>query len=153
MRGILKNRRILVGAACATFALAGCETVEEAVDETVGSEFRATLSGANEVPAGDPDGWGRAEVSINDATDRICIDLEVRAISAVTAAHIHRGSAGVNGPPVVNIDAPDDDDSDDCDSITDTLADEIRANPSAFYVNVHTADFPNGAIRGQLRRD
>jgi hypothetical protein len=152
MLDILKKRRVLIGAACATLALAACETVEEAVDETVGSEFHAALNGGNEVPAGDPDGWGRADVSINDATDRVCTDLEVRSISAVTAAHIHRGAAGVNGPPVVNLDPPDDNDSDDCDSITDSLADEIRANPSAFYVNVHTADYPNGAIRGQLRR-
>ena len=75
----------------------------------------------------------------------------MRGIDRATAAHIHRGAAGVNGPPVVNLDAPDNDgDEDDCDRIGDALADEIQANPAGFYVNVHTAAFPDGAIRGQL---
>lgn len=139
-------------AGCAALALGGCETVEEAVNETIGNNFVATLAGANEVPGpGDPDGWGMARIAINDATNSICTDLEVRDIAAVTAAHIHRGAAGVAGPPVVTLDAPDDNDSDDCDTVSDALVDEIRANPRGFYVNVHTADYPAGAIRGQIQ--
>ena len=149
MSHTFRTRALLLAAACGALALAGCETV----DEVVGSEFRATLTGGNEVPPADADGWGRADISINDTTDTICTDLEVRSISDVTAAHIHRGSAGVNGPPVVTLDAPDDNDSDDCDTISDALADEIRANPGGFYVNVHTAEHPSGAIRGQVERD
>ena len=115
------------------------------------TQFSAALTGANEVPAGDPDGAGTARVRVLGALDQICVRLEVRGISPATAAHIHRGAAGVNGPPVVNLDPPDNDgDEDDCDQIGDALADEIQANPAGFYVNVHTADFPNGAIRGQL---
>ena len=74
----------------------------------------------------------------------------MRDIGDVTAAHIHRGAAGVAGPPVVTLDPPDDNDSDDCDTVDDALVDEIRTNPGGFYVNVHTADYPNGAIRGQI---
>ena len=92
-----------------------------------------------------------ARIEISDATNTVCTDLEVRQIGAVTAAHIHRGGAGVNGPPVITLDAPDDNDSDDCDTVADALVDEIRANPGGFYVNVHTADYPDGAIRGQIR--
>ena len=59
----------------------------------------------------------------------------------------------MNGPPVVTLSAPiDDDDSDDCDVVADAVLDEIVDNPAGFYVNVHTADYPNGAIRGQLVR-
>lgn len=114
------------------------------------TQFSAALTGANEVPAGDPDGAGTARVRVLDSLNQICVRLEVRGIDRATAAHIHRGAAGVNGPPVVNLDPPDDEDEDDCDQIGDALADEIQANPAGFYVNIHTAAFPNGAIRGQL---
>ena len=137
-------------AACGAIALAGCETVNEVANDAVGDQFRAQLSGANEPGGGDPDGAGLARIEISDATNTVCTDLEVRQIAPATAAHIHRGAAGVNGPPVITLDTPDDDDSDDCDEVSDALLDEIRANPSGFYVNVHNADFPGGAIRGQL---
>ena len=130
--------------------LTGCETVERAATDIVGNNFAATLIGANEVPPADPDGAGTANISTDDATNRICTHLEVRNIGDVTAAHIHRGRSGVNGPPVVTLDAPDDNDSDDCDDVEDALLDEIRRSPADFYVNVHTAEHPDGAIRGQV---
>jgi hypothetical protein len=139
-----------LAAACAALALAGCETVNEAVNDAAGDQFRAQLSGANEPAGGDPDGAGLARIEINNSTNTVCTDLEIRQISPATAAHIHRGAAGVNGPPVITLDTPDDNDSDDCDEVDQALIDEIRANPAGFYVNVHTADFPDGAIRGQL---
>jgi hypothetical protein len=142
--------RIVLLAACGGAALAGCETVNEVANDAAGDQFRAHLTGANEPGGGDPDGAGLARLEINDTTNTICTDLEVRMISPATAAHIHRGAAGVNGPPVVTLDRPEDNDSDDCDEVPDALVDEIRANPEGFYVNVHTADYPDGAIRGQL---
>lgn len=145
------SRRLTLLAACGALALAGCETVEEEVTEVVGNNFEAVLSGANAVPGpGDADGWGKARVSIDDSTNRICTDLEVRDVGDVTGAHIHRGAAGVSGPPVIELDPPDNDDSDDCDDASDLLVDEIRNNPAGFYVNVHTAAHPESAIRGQL---
>jgi hypothetical protein len=140
----------LPAAAFGTLALGACETVSEEVNETVGNNFHASLLGSNEVPPADPDGAGTARIAINDATNQVCTDLEVRNLGLVTAAHIHEGRAGVNGPPVVTLDAPDDDDSDDCDTVDDALVDRLRHDPSAFYVNVHTSEFPNGAIRGQI---
>ena len=140
----------LLLAAGAALSLAGCETVDEAVTDAVGNQFRAEMNGANEPGGGDPDGSGLARIEINDVTNSICTDLEVRQIGVVTAAHIHRGSAGMNGPPVVTLDAPDDNDSDDCDTVDDALVDMIRNSPGGFYVNVHTADYPEGAIRGQV---
>ena len=148
---MLKLKSIcLISAACGALALSGCETLTEEVNEVVGNNFHATLTGASEVPPADPDGAGMARIAINDATNLVCTDLEVRNINSVTAAHIHEGRAGVNGPPVITLDAPDDDDSDDCDTVSDALVDRLRRDPSAFYVNVHTADYPNGAIRGQI---
>ena len=127
--------------ACALFALAGCETVAEEATEAVGHEFVAMLS-----PSGSSANMGKAEISLNDANDMLCTDLEIQPSVAMTAGHI----LGPGGAVVADIDVPDDNDSDDCDEVADALVDEIRANPSGFYVNVHTNDFPGGAVRGQL---
>ena len=147
------SSRLLFTTACAFVALTGCETVNEVVNDAAGDQFRAQLNGASEPGGGDPDGAGLARIEINDTTNTVCTDLEVRQINPATAAHIHRGAAGTNGPPVITLDTPDDNDSDDCDQVPDALVDEIRNNPSGFYVNVHTADYPNGAIRGQIVND
>lgn len=143
---------LLLLASVGALGLAGCETIEQEINDVLGPTLRANLTGANEVPPGDPDGTGTARVTIARAINQVCTHLEVRDIGAVTAAHIHRGAAGVNGPPVITLDPPDDDDSDDCSTAAPALLDEIMRNPQRFYVNVHTADYPNGAIRGQLMR-
>lgn len=133
----------------ASLTLGGCETVADAVKQG----FTASMTGSQEVPGpGDPDGSGSAEITIVDATDNVCWDVNVRDIAPATAAHIHRGAAGASGPPVVTLEAPTDGSNEGCVSAPGALADEIEANPAAFYVNVHNAEYPNGAVRGQLGR-
>lgn len=135
--------------AASAFTLSGCETVADAVKQGM----TASLTGAQEVPGpGDTDGSGTAEITIVDATDNICYDINVRNIAPATAAHIHRGLPGQSGPPVVTLEPPTDGGSEGCVSAPGALADEIEANPAAFYVNIHNAEFPNGAVRGQLDR-
>ena len=147
-----KNARMtaLLGIATAALALAGCESVVENVSET----YNATMTGAAEVPGpGDPDGSGRAEVSIADRIDEFCYEIkDVAGIQPATMAHIHRGAVGVAGPPVVTLENPVDGHSKACPKVDEAIADEIEANPANFYVNVHNAEYPNGAIRGQLGR-
>ncbi|WP_129793737.1 CHRD domain-containing protein [Sphingosinicella sp. CPCC 101087] len=139
-----KKRRLLAAAFGGALMIAGAAAPAAAAD------FRAMLNGDNLLPAGDSDGWGRANIDIDDAFDRLCVDLEVRSVADVTSVQLLRGKPG-EGSPVLNLDTPDDDnDEDDCDRIGDTLADEIRANPGEFYVEVKTAEHPHGAIRGQL---
>jgi hypothetical protein len=116
----------------------------------IATPFLASMSGANEVPTpGDPDGTGAASVTIDPTTGEICVDLRVANIATPTMAHIHRGAPGVPGPVVVPL-TPPNPYSAECVTATPTLAAEIAANPAGFYVNVHNAEFPNGAIRGNL---
>ncbi len=140
--------------AIAALALAGCETIAEPVAESLSPTYTAALTGAAEVgAAGDPDGSGTAEISlVDEVVNQVCYEIAVTGISPATAAHIHSGAAGVAGPPVVTLEAPTSGEVSGCASADDDTIDAIRANPAAFYVNVHTADFPGGAIRGQLRR-
>lgn len=137
----------------AALALTGCETMAVETAEAVETTYRADLRGGAEVPGpGDPDGSGTAEVTIVDGADRLCYDLRVSGIAPATAAHIHRGSVGEAGPPVIPLEAPADGSARGCIDASDALTDPIEANPSGFYVNVHNAEYPGGAVRGQLRR-
>lgn len=120
--------------------------------------YLATLAGSNEAPGpGDPDGRGAAAVSIAlDAgtmadTAEVCFDLAYQGIADPTMAHIHDGPAGSPGPVVVDFGAPTPDSFSGCvDNVANALAADILANPAEYYVNVHNADHPAGALRGQL---
>lgn len=147
---MLKNRsgRRMMAAVGGVLILSGVGTTGTAL----AAEYRAALTGAKVVPAGDPDGAGTADINISNALNRVCVELEVSGVAPVTKASLHRGTEGENGPAVVNLDRPDGEnqDEDDCDNVGNTLAEEIQANPAGFYVLVSTADHPEGAVRGQL---
>ena len=116
-----------------------------------GKKFTTTLTGANEVPGpGDPDGTGTARITINPGQSRICYELTATNIATANAAHIHSAPVGVAGPVVVPLDPPADGSSSGCVNVDRGLADAIRKLPQGYYVNVHNAEFPAGAIRGQL---
>ena len=112
--------------------------------------FLAAMTGAAERPTvGDPDGTGAAAVTIDTTTGEICTDLRVASIATPTAAHIHRGGPDVAGPVVVPLNTPNPT-SATCATVVPALAAEIATTPGGFYVNVHNAEFPGGAVRGQL---
>jgi hypothetical protein len=118
------------------------------------------MDGAQENPAADPDGHGHfAYVAFKD---QLCYFITAADIDPPLAAHIHVGAAGVNGGIIVGLQLPDPV-GHDCitaepdESLNSTMVltqgelDAIIANEAGYYANVHTAPFPGGAIRGQLR--
>jgi hypothetical protein len=108
-----------------------------------------TLTGANEAP--DPgDANGRGEFSWSLDGLRLCYLLSAKRIGPAAAAHIHRGAVGVAGPVRVGLEPPAPRASAACITLVPALAKALRLNPQRFYVNVHTAAFPAGAIRAQL---
>ncbi|HEU0304062.1 MAG TPA: CHRD domain-containing protein [Gaiellaceae bacterium] len=118
-----------------------------------GVKLSATLTGAAEFPGpGDPDGAGTAMLRLRVGQGQVCHMLTASNIMLpATGAHIHRGAAGVAGPIVVTLITPDADGSvAGCVAAPRALVKEILMNPAGFYVNVHTTDYPAGAIRGQL---
>nr|WP_157935766.1 CHRD domain-containing protein [Tsuneonella flava] len=95
---------LIATAAVGALALAGCATVEEAVASATNMTYHANLTGAQEVGGGDADGTGKASITISDNFDQVCWDLhDIHNIDTVTAAHIHYGVAGTNGPPVFTL--------------------------------------------------
>jgi CHRD domain len=130
----------------------------------------ARLSGAQEVPAADPDGSGKAFVMIDVEAGEVCFDIKsLSDVGTPNRGHIHEGAAGVNGPIVVPFfelrvppadpGAPATDPRNDalesgrlmdCVPGDPVILARIVANPGGFYVNVHNARFPGGALRCQL---
>lgn len=113
----------------------------------------ATLLGTNEIPGpGDPDGTGSAVVTLDPSSGTVRFAISVANISAPTMAHIHVGGPTVAGSVVINFN-PTFTNNLAVGTVTaaETLINQILANPGGFYVNVHNADFPAGAVRGQLQ--
>jgi hypothetical protein len=82
----------------------------------------------------------------------LCYQLSVSGIAQATAAHIHEAPVGVAGPVVVELLPPTDGSSGGCIDVGRDLAKEILQDPADYYVNVHNAEFPGGALRGQLSK-
>lgn len=117
----------------------------------------AVLTGVKEVDAegnrraGDLNGRGSFSATLDG--QMLCYGIQVKNISDPVAAHIHQGRRSVAGPIVQPLEHPSSGDpgaSSDCVQISNDLARGLRLNPGRYYVNVHTGDFPNGAVRGQL---
>ena len=139
--------------ALSAFALIGCETIQQTYTEATSSTYTAELTGANEVHAGDPDGSGTAEISFADELTRVCWDLnDLQGLAPITGAHIHRGAAGTDGPVVLPLKQATEGGWRGCSTDTAWVRAAFQEGISNYYVNVHTAEYPKGAIRGQLRQ-
>lgn len=135
-------------------SLAACSTIDSDTVGFVEATYDAQLNGASVVGTGDPDGTAVAQLTVTRDTDGVCYNVwNVRNIGAATGAHIHRGVAGQNGPVVAALEGGEGQGWNGCVERTG-LADEIlTSGPQQYYVQVHTSDYPNGAIRGQLSVD
>ena len=108
--------------------------------------LHATLTGKAETPKGDPDGSGTAQIKITGT--KVCWEIHVAKVGTIMAAHIHKGRPGVAGPVVVPFGKTFA--SKGCTTAPAAVTAAILRSPSAYYVNVHNAKYPGGALRGQL---
>jgi hypothetical protein len=117
--------------------------------------YTTKLKGANEVPGpGDPDGKGHATIRLSSKRDRVCFTIETKRIARPDRGHIHVGDSKTAGSIFVTLfeGASTNRVRRGCAPATDAQITAIRSDPANYYVNVHNADFPSGALRGQLRR-
>jgi len=155
MAGRMKLLGRLVAATVGIALLAPAAPASAAV-----ARFDSTLTGGDaEVPdPGDPNGSGAAQVGIDVKNRKVCFVIVVLDVTLPTAAaHIHSGGAGVAGDIVVTLRAPAEMGDTGIGlakgcarNQTRSVLRAIRSDPGAYYVNVHTPDFPGGAVRGQL---
>ncbi len=118
-----------------------------------GRPISIELTGAAEAPGpGDPDGSGTASFTFNPGTGEVCFDYSVTDVAPLAAAHIHVAPAGSPGPVVIAMEPTSDTGGSGCVTADRDLIVAILLNPTDYYFNVHNADFPAGALRGQLTR-
>ena len=139
MRNPIVMLVVLIAALVPAAALAG---------GTSTTSLHASMTGAAERPKGDANGRGTAEIKISGR--KVCWELSVRNIGKPQSSHIHRGRAGVSGPVVVPLGSAYRNKG--CTMTTAANARAIASGPGRFYVNVHNAAYPNGAVRGQLHK-
>ncbi len=152
---------LVIGAAgvLATSALAQEGGRKDATPSPIGTTtskviplYAAAMTGAKEVPgpgAADP-AIGEALVTVDAVTKQVCVNISATGITAYTGLHIHSGAAGAQGPVVVDFAPPTGTLDKFAKCVTDDDAVGVAADPAAFYLNAHTAEFPDGALRDQL---
>ncbi len=140
-------RRMFLALAAAAVAMLALPALAPAAD----TALTARLNGKNEAPAqGDKNGKGFATIILDSSSKQACFALSWNKIGPAILAHIHKGKQGVAGPVVVALFAGTAAKA-GCVPIASKLLKAIRKKPGNYYVNVHSMDFPNGAIRGQLK--
>jgi hypothetical protein len=106
----------------------------------------ASLDGPSVPNGGDPAASGTFTASVGDGASRICYRLETQSLDNQTIAHIHEGASGEPGRPLINLQIG----ANSCTSVSGSTMSAILNDPAAFYVDVLSSDFPEGAVRGQL---
>jgi hypothetical protein len=155
---------ILRKLACILAMTAGMLVISSSTFAQEATPLFAVLDGGNQCNGASPDvcrlgdlrGFGSATIIFPTATS-VCFGIVVGGLSGTpTLAHIQRGASGIVGPIVISPFTPpatgNPGASSGCVSPVEAatiLA--IRANPTKFYVHVHTTAFPAGALRGQLQ--
>lgn len=145
------RRSLIAAAAMVALLNAGCETMERMGEKigVGGKKTTAELTGAQEVPPVSTKASGKSTITVADdksVTGSVIID-DMNA----TAAHIHQGAPGANGPVIIPLTKSADK--------TFAVPSKTRLTDSQYaaykagnlYINVHSAAHPGGEIRVQLK--
>jgi|SRR3954468_19113812 hypothetical protein len=141
--------RVVIAGCAAICLTASLATVSSAAD----TKLYAKMSGSQEKPKGDPDATGTAVLTLKST--QVCyVITPKKAGSTFSAGHIHAGKKGVAGPPVIPLWAKPKKLSGGklagCASAKAADIAKVKAKPAGYYVNIHNAAYPSGAVRGQL---
>ena len=153
----ISMRHILATAGLtALLSLSGCAGIGHGVTD----RFAAYLKGGLMAPGvrGDPDASGMALLWIAEKPGPACYEVDVRRLDKITEAHLHRSAGPApwpsTGPAIEPLRRFTKGKTVACFQNLDhggrSISEEIKANPSAFYFDVHTEAYPAGALRGKV---
>ena len=132
---------VVAALAVASFAMAASAAMSPVVS--------AKLTPGAEKPAGPSGASGIAVIHLNSAKGTVCWTFsKIKGVPSPTASHIHKGGKGVEGPVFIPLGAKYA--AKGCTTSSKANIQAVESNPSGYYVNIHNAKYPNGAIRGQL---
>ena len=117
-------------------------------------QLEANLKGKNEVPGpGDPDGSGRTEVKLRQSKGKICSVTTHSNIEPPKGGGIYVGTKGkAEGLFIKLFKNPEDPQRPGgCVDAPKKKIAALAANPNHYHISIQTPDYPNGAIRGQLK--
>ncbi|WP_328873196.1 CHRD domain-containing protein [Streptomyces sp. NBC_00287] len=148
-------RTSLIVAAVAVAAAVVPTSASATAHDSGGVVLATSLRGANEVSVGDKDGVALQFVKVHG--DQVSVAVKWRGVDKPTALHIHQGAKGTNGG--VKVDFTELLAKSKGKSVTGTikvtdpaLLNSLTSDPGSFYANLHTAQFPGGAVRGRLHK-
>ena len=112
--------------------------------------YRVSLIGKAETPPGATQGTGAAIIAFH-GTSLVCWRFaHLHGFSHATYAHIHSGVKGKSGKSVVPLSSSPKLHHQGCVPVSTVLVKAIERHPSHYYVNIHSKQYPNGAVRAQL---
>ncbi|MDO8648943.1 MAG: CHRD domain-containing protein [Candidatus Peregrinibacteria bacterium] len=120
---------------------------DDRYDDERDEKFKASLNGQQENPSVNTNGWGSGKFHLEGNTLHYEIDVQ-NLSSAMTAAHFHLGATGVNGPVIASIGFVGNHAAGQWVGLTNQQIQDLKDDK--IYVNVHTTNYPNGEIRGQV---
>ena len=122
---------------------------ETTTPPTVGGQsLSLTLTGDAEVPGPGSDGTGTATLDYDGS--ELCATVVVDGTGPITAGHVHAAPAGEAGPVVIDLLLEGDGELPRSCVEIGAEGGVIFEDPTSYYLNLHTAELPDGAVRAQL---
>jgi len=165
----MRSRFLIPSLAVALIGVAGCgssssssnsstsastspaTTTSASQGKAVSRTYTLKMTGAAETPPGAPGGTANAVVVLSTKTGKVCWTFtSLSGFSTPVAAHIHAAPAGKAGNIVLPLSTGATFLTKGCVPASATLINAIAANPHGYYVNIHSKQYPNGAVRSQL---
>ena len=146
----------LAAALCLALAPAGADA-----GKAKKVKLMAPLKGKHTVPGpGDPDGSGKLKLAIKikgKKKPRLCFQLDVRGLGGVREAKIRKGVKDERGPSVLRLFKMSEPVTGEgvtkgCRRVQPKTVRKLKRNPSGHYAEVENSGYPQGALRGQLRK-